>query len=169
MRSRWAAAVESIVFFLLAPTTLAGVVPRLLTGWRAREPLPGGTAARWAGVALIVVGAAIVVDAFARFVRHGRGTPAPPLPTERLVVTGLYRYVRNPMYLGVLAAILGQALLLGSPTLLVYAALVGLGFHIFVLGYEEPALQRQFGAEYEAYRRGVRRWLPRLRSWTKHE
>jgi len=81
------------------------------------------------------------------------------------VVTGLYRYVRNPMYVGVLATILGQGLLLGSGSVLVYAAVVALGFHLFVLAYEEPTLRRTYGAEYEAYCAAVPRWWPRLGRW----
>ena len=106
------------------------------------------------------------MGAFARFVRDGLGTPAPVAPTERLVVTGAYRHVRNPMYLAVLAAIVGQGLLLGQPRLLGYAGVVALAVVSFVRLYEEPTLERQFGAEYEAYRRAVPGWWPRLRPWT---
>ena len=100
-----------------------------------------------------------------RFVRDGAGTPAPIYPTDRLVVTGLYRYVRNPMYVGVAAAIFGQALLLGSAALLVYGLAVSLGFHLFVRLYEEPTLHRRYGGQFAAYCAGVRRWLPRLTPW----
>jgi protein-S-isoprenylcysteine O-methyltransferase Ste14 len=103
----------------------------------------------------------VLFDAFARFALQGRGTPAPPLPTERLVVSGLYRHVRNPMYLAVLTVVFGQALLLGSTGLLAYAALLFAAFHLFIVGYEEPTLRRRFGSEYEQYCRRVRRWWPR--------
>ena len=105
----------------------------------------------------------MLVHAFARFVVEGLGTPAPVAPTERLVVGGLYRYVRNPMYLAVVAAIAGQALLLWQAVLVPYAALVAVAFVVFVLGYEQPTLQHQFGPQYEAYRRAVPAWWPRLR------
>jgi protein-S-isoprenylcysteine O-methyltransferase Ste14 len=96
---------------------------------------------------------------------EGVGTPAPVAPTERLVAGGLYRHVRNPMYLAVGAAIVGQALLLGQPVLLVYAAAFAVTVAAFVRWYEEPALRRRFGEEYEAYLRAVPAWRPRLRPW----
>jgi protein-S-isoprenylcysteine O-methyltransferase Ste14 len=162
VRSRWAAAAGSAVFFVIAPATIAGFVPRWLTRWHMSQPLFGWTAIRWIGAGLIAVGAAVVLESFARFVIRGFGTPAPVAPPQRLVVTGLYRHVRNPMYVGVTAAIVGQALLLGATSLLFYAAFVALTFHLWVLGYEEPALRARFGAEYEEYCRRVRRWWPRL-------
>jgi protein-S-isoprenylcysteine O-methyltransferase Ste14 len=108
----------------------------------------------------IVTGTAVLLHAFGRFVREGLGTPAPVAPTEHLVVGGLYRYVRNPMYLAVVATIVGQALALGRFGLLWYAAAVFVAVAVFVHGYEEPTLSRQFGDEYARYREEVRRWLP---------
>jgi protein-S-isoprenylcysteine O-methyltransferase Ste14 len=159
------AAAGSAVFFVLAPGVVAGVVPWWLTGWRIREPLPYWVPLRVVGAVLVGAGTAVLVHAFVRFVVEGLGTPAPVAPTERLVVGGLYRYVRNPMYLAVLAAIVGQALLLGQPALLLYAAAVCLAFVAFVRWYEEPALARRFGAQYEAYSRAVPGWWPRRRPW----
>lgn len=152
------------MFFLVAPGVVAGVIPWALTGWR-----PGETWApiRVAGAALVVAGVAVLVPAFVRFVVEGVGTPAPVAPTARLVVGGLYRHVRNPMYLAVLATIVGQALLLGRLALLVYAVLVGVAFVAFVRWYEEPALRRRFGAEYETYLRAVPGWWPRRRAWKR--
>jgi protein-S-isoprenylcysteine O-methyltransferase Ste14 len=155
----------SSLFFALAPGVVAGVVPGALTGWDS-----GYGSAWWApvqlvGAAIIAVCATVLVQAFARFVREGRGTPAPVAPTERLVVGGLYRYVRNPMYVAVVGAIVGQALLLGRPVLLAYAALVGAGMAAFVRGYEEPVLARRYGAAYDEYRRAVPAWRPRRRPW----
>jgi protein-S-isoprenylcysteine O-methyltransferase Ste14 len=97
---------------------------------------------------------------------EGRGTPAPTAPTERLVVGGLYRHVRNPMYLAVGATIVGQALVLGRPLLLAYAAAFGLVVATFVWSYEEPTLSARYGEQYAAYRRAVPAWWPRLRPWT---
>jgi protein-S-isoprenylcysteine O-methyltransferase Ste14 len=145
-RSR--AAVGSIVFLVIAPGLVAGLVPWLLTGWEADAEL----------------GDLTVLRAFGGFLLAG-GTPAPVAPTERLVVGGLYRHVRNPMYLAVEAAILGQALLLGRIVLVAYAALIGAVFWAFVRLYEEPTLARRYGAEYDAYRRAVPAWWPRLRPW----
>jgi protein-S-isoprenylcysteine O-methyltransferase Ste14 len=167
---RTAAAVGSSAFFALAPGAVAGLLPWWLTGWRVRQPLPDTLSwlvipMRVAGVALLAAGAAVLVHAFARFVIEGAGTPAPVAPTERLVVGGLYRHVRNPMYVAVLAAIVGQTLALGQPGLLLYAAAAGAAMVTFAKVYEEPALHRQFGAEYETYRRAVPGWWPRLRPW----
>jgi protein-S-isoprenylcysteine O-methyltransferase Ste14 len=105
-----------------------------------------------------------VVSVFVEFVKAG-GTPAPTTPTERLVVSGFNRYVRNPIYVGLLMAIVGQALLFGNVRLLKYAAFVWAAPAAWVRWYEEPTLARQFGAEYEAYRCAVPAWLPRRRPW----
>jgi protein-S-isoprenylcysteine O-methyltransferase Ste14 len=160
-----AAAAGSSLFFAVAPGVVAGVVPWLLTGWEAADP-PWPLAVRVMGAVVLVAGAVVLVQAFVRFVREGRGTPAPVGPTERLVVGGLYRHVRNPMYVAVVGAIVGQALLLGRPVLLVYAALAGAVMALFVRGYEEPLLTARYGEQYRAYRRAVPGWLPRLRPWT---
>lgn len=164
--SRAKAAAGTSLFLALAPGTVAGLVPWLLTRWSAADP-PWPAVARAVGGAVLVLSAALILSAFARFVREGVGTPAPAAPTERLVVGGLYRFVRNPMYLAVSGAILGQALLLGRPVLLVYGALITAVNATFVRLYEEPTLRRQFGADYDAYRRAVPGWLPRRRRpWT---
>jgi protein-S-isoprenylcysteine O-methyltransferase Ste14 len=149
---------------VLAPGVVAGLVPWLLTGWDA-GPLPNPGPVRIVGLALLVGGGGVLLDAFARFVVEGLGTPAPVAPTEHLVVGGLYRYVRNPMYLAVAATIVGQALVLGQPVLLLEAAVFVAATAAFVRWYEEPSLRRRFGAEYEAYRRAVPGWWPRRRPW----
>ena len=157
------AAIGSALFFLAAPGVVVGLVPWWLTRWVAQpSPLP----LRLLGGLLLVLALPLLVSAFVRFVRDGLGTPAPVAPTEELVVTGAYRYVRNPMYVAVLAAIVGQALLLGQTPLLGYAALVAIGVVSFVRLYEEPVLHRQFGEKYDAYRRAVPGWVPRLRPWS---
>ncbi|MEX2458590.1 MAG: isoprenylcysteine carboxylmethyltransferase family protein [Actinomycetota bacterium] len=163
MRRR-AAAIGSAVFFVAAPGTAAGLAPWLLSRWRA-----GGSAMpalRILGGLLIAAGALVLVTAFARFVAEGTGTPSPTAPTEQLVVGGLYRYVRNPMYLAVLAVVLGQALLLGRPILLGYALGLWAAFAAFVRGYEEPTLRRRYGEAYDAYRSRVPAWIPRAPSRT---
>jgi protein-S-isoprenylcysteine O-methyltransferase Ste14 len=160
-----AAAAGSSLFFALAPGVVAGVVPWALTGWRAAEP-PWPVPVRVLGVAALVASAAVLVQAFVRFVREGRGTPAPVGPTERLVVGGLYRHVRNPMYVAVVGAVVGQAMLLGRPVLLVYAALAGAAMALFVRVYEEPVLATRYGEQYRAYREAVPGWVPRRRPWT---
>lgn len=162
---RTMAAVGSSVFFAVAPGTIAGVIPWWLSGWEVRSPLPYWTPFRIIGAILVAAGVIVLVHAFVRFVVEGAGTPAPVAPTERLVVGGLYRYVRNPMYLGVLATIVGQALLLGQPVLLAYALVTLVLFAAFVRWYEEPVLSHRFGAQYDAYRRAVPAWWPRRRAW----
>lgn len=159
------AALGSAIFFLAAPATVAGFIPWWITGWRMAQPAAYGIAFQGLGASMILVGAAMLVHAFTRFVVEGLGTPAPLAPTARLVVGGLYRYVRNPMYLAVLLAIIGQGILLGQSSLFIYAAAVGVAFVSFVRAYEEPTLTSQFGSEYEAYRRAVPGWWPRLHPW----
>lgn len=156
---RGKATVGSAIHFVAAPAVVACLVPWWLTGWQMADP---PWAVRVVGVLLIVAGVSALLYSVARFVLDGRGTPAPVAPTERLVVGGLYRYARNPMYLAVTAVIAGQALLLGRHILLAYAALIVAMSVAFVRLYEEPSLARQFGAEYEAYRRSVPGWWPRL-------
>jgi protein-S-isoprenylcysteine O-methyltransferase Ste14 len=153
------AALGSLVFLVVAPGVVAGLVPWLLTGWDAADDVPVPLVV--AGIALTAAGVAVMLHAFARFVAEGAGTPAPVAPTERLVVGGLYRYVRNPMYLAVGATIAGQGLILGAPELLLYALAFGAVVWAFVHFYEEPTLTRTYGAEYEAYRRAVPGWWPR--------
>ena len=158
-RKRARAAAGSALFLALAPGTTAILIPYLLTGWHTgAAALP----ARIAGAAITLAGATVLIDAFARFALQGLGTPAPTAPTERLVITGLYRYVRNPMYLAVTATILGQWLLLARPVLLAYAIAFAAIVYAFVRGYEEPTLQARYGEQYERYRATVPGWFPRL-------
>ncbi|HEX6420271.1 MAG TPA: isoprenylcysteine carboxylmethyltransferase family protein [Acidimicrobiales bacterium] len=159
------AAGGSAAFFAAAPGVVAGVVPWALTRWRAAHLSPWWAPVRVAGAVLLVVSAAVLVHAFVRFVREGTGTPAPVAPTERLVVGGLYRHVRNPMYVAVVGAIAGQALLLGRPGLAAYGAGAAAVMAAFARWHEEPALARRFGEDYERYRRAVPAWRPRLRPW----
>jgi protein-S-isoprenylcysteine O-methyltransferase Ste14 len=165
VRSRAANVLGSLLFLVVAPGTLAVLLPWEISRWRLGPPLLGWTWLRALGAVLILLGLPVLLDAFRRFALEGRGTPAPIAPPERLVVRGFYRHVRNPMYVAVTSLILGQGLLLGNRALLLYGVVVMLGFHLFVLFYEEPTLRRLFGAEYEAYRAGVHRWLPRFTPW----
>jgi protein-S-isoprenylcysteine O-methyltransferase Ste14 len=158
------AALGSTAFFVVAPGTVVGLVPWLITRWEFHEPVAPWLPARIAGVVLIVAGLVPLVTAFVEFTRAG-GTPAPPAPTGRLVVGGFNRFVRNPMYVGLVLIISGQALLFGQLGLLLYAVLVWAVTALFVRGYEEPALVRQFGSSYETYRSAVPGWIPRLRPW----
>jgi protein-S-isoprenylcysteine O-methyltransferase Ste14 len=162
---RWWAAAGSALFFVVAPGAVAGLVPWWLTGWQARGLPSYWAPLRLLGATLLTTGVVVLVHSFARFVVEGSGTPAPVAPTERLVVGGLYRYVRNPMYVAVVATVVGQALLLGRPRLLLYAVVVFVTVASFVRWYEEPTLRRRFGAQYDAYARAVPAWWPRRHPW----
>ena len=159
--SRGRAAVGTVVFLFLAPGVVAGVIPWLLTRWEVERAL--WIPLRLAGGVILASSVGVLLHAFARFVVEGIGTPAPVAPTERLVIGGLYRYVRNPMYLAVVGAIVGQALLLGQLELLIYAGVMQLIFVAFVHWYEEPTLHKQFGDDYDNYRQAVPGWIPRRR------
>jgi protein-S-isoprenylcysteine O-methyltransferase Ste14 len=160
-RSLLLPAVGTVLFVSAVGLPVVALMPWLLTGWRFDPPLVGGEASRWLGGLLVLAGLPIWGSAALRFVRQGRGTPAPIAPPSRLVVTGPYRYVRNPMYVAVVAILLGQALLLGSAAIAGVALGLVAAFHLFVLLYEEPTLRRRFGADYATYCRHVPRWLPR--------
>ena len=155
----------SAVFLVLAPGFVAGVVPWWISRWRVEGAWPGMPLIRFGGAVLIAVGAVGLLDSFGRFALQGLGTPAPVFPTRHLVVSGLYRFVRNPMYVAVVAAILGQGMVLGSVALVQYGGLVWLLFHLFVLMYEEPTLRCAYGSEYESFCAHVPRWLPRFTPW----
>jgi len=160
---RTSAVLGSLIFLVIAPGFVAGIFPWWITGWVFHSPLLGFRLIRVIVVALIAVGVPMLLDSFARFAVQGLGTPAPVLPTTHLVVTGLYRFVRNPMYVGVSAVIFGQALLFGSVRLLTYGVLIWLAFHLFVLLYEEPKLRSSFDGEYQIFCQNVPRWIPRIR------
>ena len=159
-------ALGTFVFFVAAPGTTAGLVPWLVTGW---EGSPAGwDAVDLLGVLVGLVGLAMVVACFVRFVREGRGTPAPTAPTEELVVGGLYRYLRNPMYVGVGLAIAGQCLAFRSLSLVVWLALFTVAVTVFVVAYEQPTLRERYGASYDAYCRSVPAVVPRLPRTGRH-
>ena len=153
-------ALKSILFFILAPGTVAGFIPlgllrigsQVQTGFLSYLAFP-----------LWLIGLGMLIWCFWDFVQKGKGTPAPIEPPKELVVTGLYNYVRNPMYVGVLLVIIGHFWWFGFWNLLIYALFVFLAFSAFVIFYEEPNLKQRFGAAYEAYLKRVPRWIPRFR------
>jgi len=159
---RASAILGSAIFLVVAPGTLAVYVPWTLCSWRFAPPLLGFLPFRILGAVMMAAGLPILLDSFARFAIQGLGTPAPVAPPQRLVATGLYRYVRNPMYVAVLLLIFGQGLLFGSIRVIEYGLVVWVGFFAFVVLYEEPALYRKFGKEYEEYCARIPRWIPRL-------
>jgi len=154
--------IKTLIFTVLVPGTVAVLIPlRLISAPAARGSLSMGSL-RYVGLAAILIGASIYLWCAWDFAFSGKGTPAPIDPPKELVVRGLYKHVRNPMYLGVSSVVLGQAVWFESRVLFGYAALVFLLFCIFVMLYEEPVLRRKFGDSYERYCKTVPRWLPRL-------
>ena len=163
MAPRVQAALGSLAFLILAPGVVAGLIPWLITGWSPLPPGDGVGVLRWIGLMPIVAGLVVVLEAFARFAWEGLGTPAPVAPTRTLVVSGFYRFVRNPMYVAVSALIFGQAILFASWGLVLYGLVVVAAFDTFVRLYEEPTLREAYGERYAAYCATTPRWIPRLR------
>jgi protein-S-isoprenylcysteine O-methyltransferase Ste14 len=156
-------AMRGLLWTILFPGTVTGFVPLLFFGL-GRGPLDGRSFLSLAGGSLIVAGAALLVACIVEFGRSGRGTLSPVDPPRHLVVRGLYRYVRNPMYLGVTTVLLGEAIMIRSASLAIYGGSIFLVVNLFVVVYEEPTLRQQFGLEYDDYARRVGRWVPRLSS-----
>ncbi len=150
---------KTLLFTILVPGSVAVGIPYLLLGG---FPAPGRGPLTWSGLLCLIVGASVYFRCAWEFAVRGLGTPPPIAPTKFLVISGLHRYVRNPMYIGVALVILGEAALFRSLHLAEYAALMLLIAHTFVVFYEEPTLRRQFGAPYDEYRRTVPRWIPRF-------
>ena len=163
MAVRIRATLGSLAFLVLAPGVVAGLLPWLITDWRPLPPVDGPGALRWTGLILIAAGLAVVLEAFARFAWEGLGTPAPVAPTRSLVVSGFYRFVRNPMYVAVTALIFGQAILFASWGVALYGVVIAAAFDTFVRLYEEPTLRQAYGEEYAAYCAATPRWIPRFR------
>ena len=158
------AAVWTVVFFFVAPGTNAVLVPWLITGWD--RPDVGTGVLDVLGICLLALGLAAVIACFSRFVTEGSGTPAPTAPTESLVVGGLYRHVRNPMYIAVAAMIGGQALVFRSTGVLWWLLIFMVAVWSFVRAYEEPELAKQFGPSYQRYREAVPGWWPRFTAYS---
>jgi len=158
-RSFWPV-LNTIVFTIFVPGTVTVYVPIRLLGGLVR---PATGPLTWFGGVVFVLGTTIYFRCAWEFAVRGLGTPAPIAPTKFLVVTALHRYVRNPMYIGVLLVLLGEATLFRSRVLLEYAAFFFSAAYLFVIFYEEPTLRRQFGESYEEYRRTVPRWIPKFR------
>jgi protein-S-isoprenylcysteine O-methyltransferase Ste14 len=163
MDDRTEALIGSAAFFVVAPGTIAGLGPWLITHWRFGEDAGFGIGAT--GAVLIVLGLVILIECFVRFALKGRGTPAPIAAPKELVISGLYAHVRNPMYVAVSMLIFGQALLFASAALIAYGVTVWFSFLLFVLYYEEPRLKHEFPEAYAAYCAAVPRWFPRLTPW----
>lgn len=153
--------IKTLIFTVVVPATVTIYLPHALLG-ASREPQTGSL--HYLGLLPIISGAAIYCWCAWDFATAGRGTPAPVAPPKKLVARGLYRHMRNPMYVGVTAILLGESLFFHSLTLFWYALAVVLMFHVWVIIYEEPTLRGKFGDSYERYCQSVSRWLPRLRA-----
>jgi protein-S-isoprenylcysteine O-methyltransferase Ste14 len=157
--------VVSILFVLFGgPGILLFFLPLWITRFRIPFQEPG-----WQillAAILIAIGLAPLLESVGRFIFSGRGTLIPASPPERLVVSGFYRYVRNPMYVGVMLALAGEAILFRSRGILIEALMAFIGFNLFIRLYEEPSLTRRFAEDYMRYKKSVPRWWPRLTPWS---
>jgi len=152
--------VRAAIFLIIAPGLVLGWIPYWIL---ARNPhAVASPVVRAVAFVPMAVGAACLLWCFRDFVVRGRGTPAPYDPPKKLVTTGLYRFVRNPMYIALVTVLIGEALFFGARSLWIYAGFAWLAFHLRVLLFEEPRLRELFGAEYDAYRAAVPRWIPRF-------
>ena len=152
-------AFRAALFIVLVPGSIAGWLPWYISGWR-RPRLDG--ALGYVGVFFAVLGWLVLLWCARDFAVRGRGTPNPADPPRALVVDGLYRFVRNPMYVAIVTSLLGQAAMFRSSAVVWYAAIVAAAFHLRVVLYEEPKLTELFGDSYADYRRRVPRWIPRV-------
>ena len=150
--------IKTAIFTLVAPGTMGVYLPRYLASRAGDTPATG--VLRWIAAVPFAIGAAFYLRCAWDFATLGRGTPAPIDAPRYLVVRGLYHYVRNPMYVGVIMMAVGWAAYFASSSLAMYSLTMAAGFHLFVLFFEEPTLRRQFGDSYVAYCRQVRRWIP---------
>ncbi len=151
---------RNLLFTILQPGVVVVLLPYLIVRSSGHELLPGDwSPAHYFGASLIAAGALIMATCILRFVTEGKGTISPIDPTKKLIVRGLYRYSRNPMYVGAMLILIGETVFWWSPALAVYAAVVFLAFNLFIILHEEPRLRREFGTEYESYLREVRRWV----------
>jgi len=149
-----------------------GAVVGVILPWVIMTYMPGPSTEigdwRWAGLALLVAGGVVCLWCVAQLITAGQGTSAPFYPTKKLVATGLYRYSRNPMYVGGVLLLIGEAVIGASPLLLAYALALGVAAHLFVVYYEEPSLIRRFGAEYHDYLKRSPRWFSWRRGAEEH-
>ena len=160
MGSLWLA-LRSLFWTVMLPGMVAGYVPWRYVGlnhaaFSWRDPV------QLLGALLGAIGAAVLATCIWEFAHSGRGTLSPVDPPKHLVVQGLYRYVRNPMYVGVTTILLGELLITQAPAFAWYCAGWFVVVNLFIIGYEEPTLRHQFGASYKAYAKSVGRWIPRL-------
>lgn len=151
---------RNLVFTILQPGVVAALIPYLIVKRSGGHPgLKFETPVQYVGAFIFVIGATIMIACIARFAVDGRGTLSPADPTRHLVTSGLYRFSRNPMYVGVLLILIGEAIFFKSEWLTVYCCLIFLLFHTFIVFFEERRLKKDFGQDYDEYRQKVRRWI----------
>ena len=149
---------RNLIFTALQPGLVAGVIPYYILDGEITPQTPW-TLHTYGGLVLISLGLIIMFRCVLQFVWEGKGTLSPIDPTRRLVVRGLYRYSRNPMYVGVMLILIGEAIVIQSSALWIYLAIIFSAFNLFILIHEEPRLKRDFGQEYRLYCKKVRRWI----------
>jgi protein-S-isoprenylcysteine O-methyltransferase Ste14 len=150
---------RNLVFTVLQPGLVAGVIPYYIVEGNIESLYFPWRINTWLGIAVFLAGFAIMLRCIIQFALEGKGTLSPVDPTKRLVVKGLYKFSRNPMYVGVILMLIGEALATQSSSLWVYLTIVFVAFNLFIILHEEPRLRRDFGQEYSLYKRKVRRWL----------
>jgi protein-S-isoprenylcysteine O-methyltransferase Ste14 len=159
-KEMWSLFFRNLFFTVLQPGMVAGLIPYFLLGNPGVETFKHElTAAQYAAIFLFVLGIAILFYCITMFAVKGKGTLSPADPTKKLVVSGPYKFSRNPMYVGVLLILIGEALFFSSASMWVYTAFVFIAFYLFIVLHEEPRLEGDFGDEYKLYVKKVRRWL----------
>src|SRR5437867_5879191 len=154
-------AIKTLLWSIFVPTTVTIIIPYFTLSTRLNLLRLHPSKLRFFGILPIVIGVAIYARSAWDFTFVGKGTPAPFDPPKQLVVTGPYRYLRNPIYTFVVLVLLGEAIFFESTALLVYAALVFSFLHLWLVRYEEAGLKRRFGKSYETYCETVSRWIPK--------
>lgn len=152
--------IRNLFYTILLPGMVAGYFPYLILGRPIRlQTAESPNVIQYLGVPVFLTGLIILVSCIAWFATHGKGTLSPLDPTKKLVLSGLYRYTRNPMYAGVMLMLIGEAMFYRSGSLWLYSAFVFIAFNLFIIGFEEPRLRKEFSKEYDDYCVKVRRWL----------
>lgn len=149
---------RNLVFTVLQPGLVAVVIPYYILGGEINLETPWQTHT-YGGIIVFAIGLIVMLRCIIQFAFEGKGTLSPIDPTKRLVVRGLYRYSRNPMYVGVMMILIGEAIVTQSATLWIYLAIIFLAFNLFIMLHEEPRLRKVFGEEYLLYCEKVRRWF----------
>jgi protein-S-isoprenylcysteine O-methyltransferase Ste14 len=149
---------RNLIFTVLQPGLIAGLIPYYIIRGKI-DPERAWTLYTYFGIGVLAVGLIIMLRCILQFAFEGKGTLSPVDPTRCLVVRGLYRYSRNPMYVGVMMILIGEAIAAQSVSLWIYSAVIFIGFNLFIMLHEEPRLIKDFGEEYMLYRKSVRRWI----------